>query len=89
MKGDPAVVFTCFCRFSKGAFCTKSLISTGRTGRLKPGKLRIKQDNFQYHYREQNVFKCLAFLLTHLVVVILLSLCLPGEPEKVPTFENS
>ena len=28
-----------FCRFSKGAFYRKSPISTGRNGRLKPGKL--------------------------------------------------
>ena len=31
-------VFTCFCRFSKGAFCRKSPISTGRNGRFKSGK---------------------------------------------------
>ena len=28
-----------FCRFSKGAFCRKSPISTGRNDRLKLGKL--------------------------------------------------
>ena len=33
-------VFTRFCRFSKGAFCRKSHISTGMNGGLKPGKLR-------------------------------------------------
>ena len=32
-------VFTRFCRFSKGAFCRKSPILTGRNGRLKPRKL--------------------------------------------------
>ena len=32
-------VFTRFCRFSKGAFCRKSPISTGRNDRLKPDKL--------------------------------------------------
>ena len=32
-------VFARFCRFSKGALCRKSLISTGRNGRLKMGKL--------------------------------------------------
>ena len=32
-------VFAYFCRFSKGAFYRKSPISTGRNGRLKPGKL--------------------------------------------------
>ena len=32
-------VFARFCRFLKGAFCRKSPISTGRSGRLKPGKL--------------------------------------------------
>ena len=31
--------FARFCTFSKGAFCRKSPISTGRNGRLKPGKL--------------------------------------------------
>ena len=32
-------VFARFCKFSKGAFYRKSPISTGRNGRLKPGKL--------------------------------------------------
>ena len=32
-------VFARFCRFSKGAFYGKSPTSTGRNGRLKPGKL--------------------------------------------------
>ena len=32
-------VFTRFCGFSKGAFYRKSPTSTGRNGRLKPGKL--------------------------------------------------
>ena len=32
-------VFVPFCRFSKGAFCRKSPISTGKNDRLKPGKL--------------------------------------------------
>ena len=32
-------VFTGFCRFSKGACYRKSPISTGRSGRLKLGKL--------------------------------------------------
>ena len=32
-------VSTRFCRFSKGAFCRKSHISTGRNDRLKPAKL--------------------------------------------------
>ena len=32
-------IFVYSCRFSKGAFCRKSLISTGRNGLLKPGKL--------------------------------------------------
>ena len=32
-------VFDRFCRFSKGAFCRKSPISTGRNDRLKPVKL--------------------------------------------------
>ena len=32
-------VFTRFCRFSRGAFGRKSPISTGRNGRLTPGKL--------------------------------------------------
>ena len=31
--------FNRFCRFSKGAFCRKSPISTGRNDELKPGKL--------------------------------------------------
>ena len=31
--------FTRFCRFSKGALCRESPISTGMNGRLKPGKL--------------------------------------------------
>ena len=38
-KGNLAWRFACFCKFSKGAFCRKSLISTGRSDRLKPGKL--------------------------------------------------
>ena len=45
-------VFTHFCRFSKGAFCRKSPISTGKNDQLKPGKFDIsgtKQDSFQYH----------------------------------------
>ena len=33
------VVFAGFCRFSKGVFGRRSHISTGRQGRLKPGKL--------------------------------------------------
>ena len=32
-------IFACFCRFWKGAFYRKLPISTGRNGRLKPGKL--------------------------------------------------
>ena len=32
-------VFARFCRYSKGAFCRKSPVSTGRNDRLKPGKL--------------------------------------------------
>ena len=32
-------VFARFCRFLKGAFYRKSPISTGRNGRLKPGKV--------------------------------------------------
>ena len=32
-------VFARFCRFSKGAFNRKSPMSTGRNGRIKPGKL--------------------------------------------------
>ena len=32
-------VFPRFCRFSKRAFYRKSSASTGRNGRLKPGKL--------------------------------------------------
>ena len=32
-------VFARFCRFAKWAFNRKSTISTGRNGRLKPGKL--------------------------------------------------
>ena len=31
--------FARFCRFSKGAFCRKSPILTGRNDRLKPDKL--------------------------------------------------
>ena len=32
-------VFALFCVPSKGAFCRKSPISTGKNDRLKPGKL--------------------------------------------------
>ena len=32
-------VFTYFCMVSKGAFCRKSPVSTGRYDRLKTGKL--------------------------------------------------
>ena len=32
-------LFARFCRFSKGAFCRKSPISTARNSRLKSGKL--------------------------------------------------
>ena len=49
-------VFNRFCRFPKGAFCRKSPISTGKNGRLKPGKLLKlighigdKKRQFQYH----------------------------------------
>ena len=49
-------VFTRFCRFSKGAFCSKSPTSTGRNDRLKPGPIitlfgisGIEQDSFQRH----------------------------------------
>ena len=38
-KGMLLAVFTHFCRFSKGAFCSKSPISTGKNGRLRQGKL--------------------------------------------------
>ena len=38
-KGILLAVFARFCRFSKGALCRKSPISTGRNDRLKPGKL--------------------------------------------------
>ena len=38
-KGNLVAVFARFCRFSKGAFCRKFPISTGRNGRLKPGEL--------------------------------------------------
>ena len=38
-KGNLLAVFTRFSRFSKGALCRKSPISTGRNDRLKPGKL--------------------------------------------------
>ena len=38
-KGNLLAVFARFCRFSGGAFCRKSPISTGRNDRLKPGKL--------------------------------------------------
>ena len=37
--GNLLAVFARFCRFSKGAFCRKSPVSTGRNDRLKPGKL--------------------------------------------------
>ena len=39
LREEEQVVFTCFCRFSKEAFCRKSTISTGRNGRLKSVKL--------------------------------------------------
>ena len=38
-KGNFACCFCSFCRFSKGASYRASPISTGRNGRLKPGKL--------------------------------------------------
>ena len=38
-KGNFACCFRSFLQVSKGAFYRKSPISTGRNGRLKPGKL--------------------------------------------------
>ena len=68
-------VFARFCRFSKGAFCRKSLTSTGRNDRLKPGKLLNliwligdKKGCFNITasiFREQDFFKRRVFLSTH------------------------
>ena len=46
------VVFTGFCRCSRGAFCRKSPSSAGRKGVLKTGMdiSGITQNNFRYNY---------------------------------------
>ena len=72
------VVFNRFCRFSKGAFRSKSLIATERKGRLKTGKLlnlighvgnKTRQvfNIITLIFREQNVFKRQTILLTQLI----------------------
>ena len=72
-------VFTRFSRFSKGVFCRKSSIWMGRNDRLKPGKLlsliehienKTRQFSISLTFREQNIFKRWAFVLTHLVQIL-------------------